>query len=863
MNDKKSKINLGFRKLFHIPSVKRGPVRDEVTRLQIALSKLPSSDEVREARTKLEQAANLAFGQMPVNDDTARQKAVDDAKRLCADVALALQGMGSGVKQSDGKGQLDTQRHGKEELKAAEQSAKQLKADAQALRLRIEALKTPSPPDRQPVLMPSEAWSVGTLLGAVAGWELAIDSAVVTAKRKKELEDQWVEIDKAVIEAQGFVRKANEEANTIRLGVLTEAVQAVTSLRKLKEPVPSLEELLLVKLTAQLSAALTPEKLLVLDGVQRLAVQVRRELDLLSKDQAAYIRHAQAQALQQEQQRAFDALVSGPVESLRQIAGPLRLPELPQVFLAVAEAHTSLGQPPGSKGAPQTGKALAAKVLDEVKKVRKIAEAQAKALRKEVDEARQALSDALKRVAATKGEPVCAADWRLIESAKASVESMLPKNDKDPSQPLEALIPLVAACKPLIKQVGELVTRIETDLPGLTSFDEDLKATDQALTKAAEEGAPLKVWDEKALADLQAAMAKLKKGVGTVPAAASLKALSKLKQDFADKLKSAKEVADYWAPHEGALRQVYLCISLAGSDLGGDPIPQPNRVEQALAEVQQAREARPVNLSALKSAIDKLFKLVGSGSDHEVRKAANATHQEAQDEQDKQASEKEGRQRELKERLYGVDERVNRAAALVKASKGDTAPVDRLKALLKKAQQHIDADDADQANRTMDQIVQRITLIQANPLGEPARRRGELGKLHQEWVEVRSKADGSLQVVHDKVLEHLNTVSDGKAQGAIRSLGDAVANYRARFTQGLSPLQAPLSLLANEDTPDAGKRKAREEALATVVDLQRHLQAHPLTTELAKAPLPAARAVPASLMRTLDRLKFTVLTSVG
>ena len=180
MNDKKSKINLGFRKLFHIPSVKRGPVRDEVTRLQIALSKLPASDEVRKARTKLEQAANLAFGQMPVNDDTARQKAVDDAERLCAEVASALEGMGSDVQQGGNNGQLDTRRHGKEELRVAEQRAKQLKADAQALRLRIEALKTPSPPDRQPVLMRFEAWSVGTLLGAVTGWELAIDSAVIT-----------------------------------------------------------------------------------------------------------------------------------------------------------------------------------------------------------------------------------------------------------------------------------------------------------------------------------------------------------------------------------------------------------------------------------------------------------------------------------------------------------------------------------------------------------------------------------------------------------------------------------------------------------------------------------------------------------
>jgi hypothetical protein len=71
-----------------------------------------------------------------------------------------------------------------------------------------------------------------------------------------------------------------------------------------------------------------------------------------------------------------------------------------------------------------------------------------------------------------------------------------------------------------------------------------------------------------------------------------------------------------------------------------------------------------------------------------------------------------------------------------------------------------------------------------------------------------------------------------------------------------------IDALADTDRPDAERRKAREHILAGVAELQRGITGHPISKLLAESPLAGAKGVPRRLIGVLDRLNFTVLTSV-
>ena len=89
------------------------------------------------------------------------------------------------------------------------------------------------------------------------------------------------------------------------------------------------------------------------------------------------------------------------------------------------------------------------------------------------------------------------------------------------------------------------------------------------------------------------------------------------------------------------------------------------------------------------------------------------------------------------------------------------------------------------------------------------------------------------------------------------------ARYKAAFIEhDVKTLATALGQLASDDLPDAGRRKARERALAIINDQSSDLQQHPLTTLLASCPLPGASSIGGRLLTGLARLQFTVITSV-
>lgn len=866
MNGEKSKINKGFRALFRIPSVKRKPVRERVTALQVRVRQLPATTVVVKAREDLEKAADQAFGKLPINDDKARQAAVTEAERLCTLVELAIKDLKPIIPKGDKGTGLETTEISKKDKKENDERAKALLKDLKGLQTQIEKMQSPKPPTKR-VLMSSNAWSVTTLLGEITRLELAVASLPVTPERDTQIRAEMLELNKTIGDAQHYANEANSLAASHESGdgVVVRATQALDKLGKLKiggKKVEKVDELPLAQLLSQLNAALNPGQMLNPAGVQALVEKLEKELLAVASEEGAkaYVTDSQAQAEAKRKVAAFDKLVNGELEKLRLLAQPLRLPELLAATQEVQLARISLSKPVDKGGTDKTPEKMAEQVLKDIAKCVETAKTEITKRGRELEQLRRDLNGELDRVKDTRAQPIFTSEWLLINSTMDTINQLWPEE----TPPIEQLVPLLTTLKPLVQQVTERVKVIETSQGSYATFGTDLTKLEEDIKAAGKQDAPLKTWDDKSLTEMKTSLDKLKKGLTTAPAASSFKAWDKLKKDFDEKNKAATDVDNYWGPKKARIRQISLNYTLLMSGLDGLVAPStPNAVAQALDAVDAAKNARPVVLDTLKSAVEHCLSLCGSGSSEAVYQAAEISHKKVKADQDEENEKKKAAKSKLTDRYYGVDKQVSLAASLVKAAKGETAPVDRIKDLLKKAKEQIEAGDGDAAEKTMDLIIRRIGLIQAHPEGEPARNRKELGTLNQEWVDVRTKARVNLNVVLDKIEEHMNSVPDPTAKNRITELGRALTAYRATFTEGANPLMGPLSLLADENTPDAGKRQAREEALATVGDLQRGLQAHPLTVELAKAPLPAARAVPASLMRVLDRLQFTVLTSVG
>jgi hypothetical protein len=204
------------------------------------------------------------------------------------------------------------------------------------------------------------------------------------------------------------------------------------------------------------------------------------------------------------------------------------------------------------------------------------------------------------------------------------------------------------------------------------------------------------------------------------------------------------------------------------------------------------------------------------------------------------------------------------AKAMVKEAKGDENAIKQIDRLMAQAQSEIDAVTADKKTMdkptaTMTRIQQRIDLMIAHPEGEKNRRLTELPGLYNEFRQTRADARGQLQAVIQVINEY--KVQQGDAPG-VDDLADRITEYTARFTMNGDDFAHAIDALADGERPEAERRKAREHVLAGIGELLRGITAHPISRLLAESPMAGAKGVPRRLMAVLDRLNFTVLTSV-
>jgi hypothetical protein len=179
------------------------------------------------------------------------------------------------------------------------------------------------------------------------------------------------------------------------------------------------------------------------------------------------------------------------------------------------------------------------------------------------------------------------------------------------------------------------------------------------------------------------------------------------------------------------------------------------------------------------------------------------------------------------------------------------------------AGRQIKSKNTQAATPLLNNILNRCDTLIAHPEGEANRARNELPKLFAEWQSMLNNVGSTLTTV----IETLNSYrpdneGDSDATGKVADFVTLLETYRQRFTGKSGEMVGPLSKLASPDTPEPGRRKAREVALAAIAKEAAALQKHPLSKVLATSPLPGASAVPGLLNTGLSRLQYTVLTSV-
>jgi hypothetical protein len=161
----------------------------------------------------------------------------------------------------------------------------------------------------------------------------------------------------------------------------------------------------------------------------------------------------------------------------------------------------------------------------------------------------------------------------------------------------------------------------------------------------------------------------------------------------------------------------------------------------------------------------------------------------------------------------------------------------------------------------VERVENQVALLMAHPEGEANRRAKDLPKLYNEWLTAVSRANEDLEALVGKLTEWKPTTDVAKSTKLRDALCQKIFNYALTFAEEKPELTRAMQIVWDTGKGDQERRKGREAALAIIADLERSLQAHPLTAELLKSPFPEAKVAP-RLFSGLERLRFTVLTSV-
>jgi hypothetical protein len=459
--------------------------------------------------------------------------------------------------------------------------------------------------------------------------------------------------------------------------------------------------------------------------------------------------------------------------------------------------------------------------------------------------------------------PVLAVDWKQIDGMLSTLDQQM---DGTTTTTVESLTALTSA-KALAEQIkARLEAMSETTAKtGLTGFQVRLDKMTNDLTNnsIAGEKSNLGTYfpDERKKFDSE--LKQFRKDMATMPGAKALATFNTLDKLYQAKLLQATEIAGIVTSANTVLETKKKAYGKLRGSVVSRNFEEPNTVSMAIEALATALKERPASKETITLARQNLEREMSSTTTAQSIKqgVAQAKLDKARDdlkaEQTKEA---------LKVRRREAAAAFADAKVAVKEADGDKLALDAIENLLDEADTAIKAGDEASATRALDRVMQRADLLLAHPEGEVNRQRKALPKLFKEWQSVLTTTAGLLQTTIDAIGTYEpdpNSPDAGKALASAKRLAAQIAEYKTRFTETpLKTIEPVLGRLASDGVPEAGQRKAREEALALIADQSGALQKHPLTKMLVECPLPGASAIPGRLYTGLGRLQYTVLTSV-
>jgi hypothetical protein len=475
------------------------------------------------------------------------------------------------------------------------------------------------------------------------------------------------------------------------------------------------------------------------------------------------------------------------------------------------------------------------------------------------------LTTTLDNIADTKGKAFFAADWIAIDALHNTIEGLMPKQGArlDPET-----IGLLGSVEPLIEKLKAQAEALDPakSKAGEDKFDLAKAAIEKVLVKKDSPARTLKKHNPKTWAELDEGFTKIDKSVGTVRFADAVKSIEDFKKSkFDPAIKTAKELS----PVINSARKVYdkwnglyVDAQMLASE---DGLPTPNTQNKTLKALHSELKKLPpekAKLEKLKTDVEAAFKDIKTVSDL-TRALVESNKTEKANAETEKTNAKANRD-PVQDRYYEMEMQFKEAKALVEQANGDPNAIKSLERLMDQAKSEIKAITGDKKTTvkpeaTLNRIQQRIDLMIAHPEGEAIRRLGELPGLYKEFRQTRVDCEGHLGGVMKLIGEFI--AQEGNEKG-VEDLLDRITEYTVRFTRNGDTFGHHVDALVDVKRPDGERRKAREAILAGIGELQRGISGHPISLLLAQSPIAGAKGVPHRLMAVMDRLNFTVLTSV-
>jgi hypothetical protein len=853
-----------FANTFHITKVARKPLRVEISSLVGRVGNLAKDKEQQAVMERLRAARTMIDKTAKTND--ARAASVQAAENLLKPLRTEIAALEKKKTQSADEIISKVEAPTKEDLARA----KLLEQEVAKVKLEIQAVFTFD--DKKPgVEIQDQPLTRPALLGQAERIALQIRSSRVDDKAQDSINVEIGHLRKALQEADKFIEDARSVV-ALCDPLMADADEQLLELNKRMGP-KTVKSPLSMKRTALYGALHSDGGMIDPAAIQVLVNDLLQEL-ALTGDLDDYALKS-GQVIDQEAkgpaaQKIFDD--KGLDEKLAELQ-PLAVLLDSSDYLALLSKKTDtkirIGKLEANYLDPAT---LADGLLKEIADAKIKLETQLAALFTQVNGKLAGVRTKIQSLEKTKTAPtlkldkkqqsVFQADWKAITATMDSIGTMMPASapvatDRQGIANLTSIKPLIESVETLVDAVTKKNDSAGPDAAVFAGAGKRLAELQKNWKSAGGKKKPLPKYYPDDFKKLSDEYAKFIKILPTAKASDIADGLQKFESAFNPKLKTAKELDDFI---EGTLRPTMRNYFI----LYSVPLPTP-KTPNVFGDALDALSAEMAKLPPDKGKLTTLMTAVQSvfGRIKTVEALMVAADASFKLEAPKKAAKKEADKKikdPLRERLHGLKNQFADAEGAVSAAHGDKNVLKQIERMLEQANLEVDAIKEKEATRSMDRIQNHIDLVLANPKGEVARRRRELPDLYNGWRKICETAGGNLASVKAVVLSYQPT--DANAQAKVQDLGKRIDAYGSVFSGSSNGLRPLIGALSDDQQPDQARRNAREEALGIVSDLQRRLQAHPLSALLAASPIPAARAVPGRLLAGLDRLYFTILTSV-